>query len=48
VAPPPGRRHQSPAATPQNSAVVRRWREEISFWKKEGVTHVTLHNTFAG
>ena len=24
VAPPPGRRHQSPAATPQNSAVVRR------------------------
>ena len=24
------------------------WREEISFWKKAGVTHVTLHNTFGG
>ncbi len=24
------------------------WREEFSFWKKAGVTHVTLHNTFGG
>ncbi|MCW5746681.1 MAG: LLM class F420-dependent oxidoreductase [Alphaproteobacteria bacterium] len=24
------------------------WREEFLFWKKAGVTHVTLHNTFGG
>jgi len=24
------------------------WREEIAYWKKAGVTHVTLHNTFGG
>lgn len=24
------------------------WRDEIRFWKKAGVTHVTLHNTFGG
>jgi len=24
------------------------WREEIKFWKKAGVTHVVLHNTFGG
>lgn len=24
------------------------WREEIRFWKKAGVSHVTLHNTFGG
>ncbi|QQS13436.1 MAG: LLM class F420-dependent oxidoreductase [Rhodospirillales bacterium] len=24
------------------------WRREIAFWKKAGVTHVTLHNTFGG
>jgi probable F420-dependent oxidoreductase len=24
------------------------WREEFLYWKKAGVTHVTLHNTFGG
>ena len=24
------------------------WREEFQYWKKAGVTHVTLHNTFGG
>jgi probable F420-dependent oxidoreductase len=24
------------------------WRAEVQYWKKAGVTHVTLHNTFGG
>ena len=24
------------------------WRDEVLYWKKAGVTHVTLHNTFGG
>ena len=33
---------------PQPALAQKDWREEISFWKKAGVTHVTLHNTFGG
>ena len=34
--------------TSTGSGTEKDWREEISFWKKAGVTHVTLHNTFGG
>src|SRR5216110_389278 len=32
--------------TSTGTGTEKDWREEISFWKKAGVTHVTLHNTF--
>ena len=34
--------------TSTGTGAEKDWREEISFWKKAGVTHVTLHNTFGG
>ena len=34
--------------TSTGTGTEKDWREEISFWKKAGVTHVTLHNTFGG
>jgi probable F420-dependent oxidoreductase len=34
--------------TSTGTGTEKDWCEEISFWKKAGVTHVTLHNTFAG
>src|SRR5438552_1120407 len=34
--------------TSTGTGTERDWREEISFWKKAGVTYVTLHNTFGG
>jgi alkanesulfonate monooxygenase SsuD/methylene tetrahydromethanopterin reductase-like flavin-dependent oxidoreductase (luciferase family) len=34
--------------TSTGTGTEKDWREEISFWKKEGVTYVTLHNSFAG
>jgi alkanesulfonate monooxygenase SsuD/methylene tetrahydromethanopterin reductase-like flavin-dependent oxidoreductase (luciferase family) len=34
--------------TSTGTGTEKDWREEISSWKKAGVTHVTLHNTFAG
>ena len=34
--------------TSTGSGTEKDWREEISFWKQAGVTHVTLHNTFGG
>jgi len=26
----------------------KNWREEVAFWQKAGVTHITLHNTYTG
>src|SRR3954447_4555581 len=34
--------------TSTGTGTEKEWREEIGFWKKAGVTHVTLHNTFGG
>ena len=34
--------------TSTGTGAEKDWREEISFWKRAGVTHVTLHNTFGG
>jgi probable F420-dependent oxidoreductase len=34
--------------TSTGTGTEKDWREEISFWKQAGVTHVTLHNTFGG
>ena len=34
--------------TSTGAGTEKDWREEVSFWKKAGVTHVTLHNTFGG
>ena len=34
--------------TSTGTGAEKDWREEFSFWKQAGVTHVTLHNTFGG
>jgi alkanesulfonate monooxygenase SsuD/methylene tetrahydromethanopterin reductase-like flavin-dependent oxidoreductase (luciferase family) len=34
--------------TSTGTGTEKDWREEFSFWKQAGVTHVTLHNTFGG